>query len=131
MYAILQIGGRQYKVAAGNTIKVDRLPNEIGQEVQLAQVCALGDGGTVTVGHPHLEGVSVVAKVLEHDRAKKILVFKKKRRQGYHKAKGHRQDYTTLRITSILNGVQAQQPSAQANEQLAYEPQEVQPQEVE
>jgi large subunit ribosomal protein L21 len=100
MYAIIKSGGRQYMVAPDKIIRVDLLEAAIGQEVEL-DVLLVGDGGAVKAGHPLLAGASVKAKVLNHDRAKKILVFKKKRRQGYHKAKGHRQDFTTLQVVSI------------------------------
>lgn len=101
MYAIVQSGGRQYRVAPGQTIKVDRLDAEVNSEVVLRSVLMLADGETVKVGTPFVSGAKVTASVIEHDRAKKILVFKKKRRQGYHKAKGHRQDYTAIKISEI------------------------------
>jgi large subunit ribosomal protein L21 len=101
MYAIVKSGGRQYRVAPGQTIRVDRLSAEVGESVSLDEVLLLSDGETLKVGTPVVEGTSVKASVLLHDRAKKILVFKKKRRKGYHKARGHRQDYTALRIDSI------------------------------
>ncbi|MDR2442866.1 MAG: 50S ribosomal protein L21 [Deltaproteobacteria bacterium] len=101
MYAIIKQGGRQYKVTPGLTIRVDRLEAEVGQEITLNEVLFLADGESYRVGAPTVQGTAVKARVLLHDRAKKILVFKKKRRKGYHKAKGHRQDYTALKITSI------------------------------
>jgi large subunit ribosomal protein L21 len=105
MYAVIGSGGRQYRVTVGQTIRVDRLEAQVGEEVVLDRVLLLADGQAVKVGAPLLSGTSVKAKVLEHDRAKKILVFKKKRRQGYHKARGHRQDYTAIRITAIDSGL--------------------------
>ena len=101
MYAIVKVGGRQYRVAPGQTIRVDRLDLEAGADYATDKVLLFSDGEAIKVGAPYVEGAVVKASVLLHDRAKKILVFKKKRRQGYHKAKGHRQDYTALKISSI------------------------------
>jgi large subunit ribosomal protein L21 len=101
MYAIIKSGGRQYRVSQGQTIKVDKMTASIGDEIVLDRVLLVIDGETVKAGNPLLSGVKITAKVLEQKRDKKILVFKKKRRQGYHKLQGHRQDFTTLRITSI------------------------------
>jgi large subunit ribosomal protein L21 len=103
MYAIIKSGGRQYKVAEGKTIRVNRLAAEVGAEISLDQVLVLADDESVRCGRPHLSDVAVKAAVCEHGRGKKILVFKKKRRKGYHKAQGHRQDYTALKILSIGN----------------------------
>ncbi|MDR1608561.1 MAG: 50S ribosomal protein L21 [Deltaproteobacteria bacterium] len=101
MYAVIRSGGRQRKVAVDQAIRVDRLSAEPGEDVVLDQVLLVADEETTRVGRPLVEGVVVRARVLGHDRAKKILVFKKKRRKGYHKAQGHRQDYTALKITAI------------------------------
>jgi large subunit ribosomal protein L21 len=101
MYAVIRSGGRQYRVAVDQTIRVNLLPAEVGQNVVLNQVLLVGDGQSVRSGQPLLEGARVQATVTAQDRAKKILVFKKKRRQGYHKAQGHRQYYTALKITAI------------------------------
>ncbi|MDR1656478.1 MAG: 50S ribosomal protein L21 [Deltaproteobacteria bacterium] len=101
MYAIIKQGGRQYKVAPGTTIRVDRLQAEVGGEITLSEVLFWSDGETIKVGDPTVNGTAVKATVLLHDRAKKIMIFKKKRRKGYHKAQGHRQDYTALKITVI------------------------------
>jgi large subunit ribosomal protein L21 len=88
-------------VAVNQAIRVDRLSAEPGDDVVLDQVLLVADGQDTRVGRPLVPGAVVRAKVLGHDRAKKILVFKKKRRKGYHKAQGHRQDYTALKITAI------------------------------
>ncbi|MDR1298143.1 MAG: 50S ribosomal protein L21 [Deltaproteobacteria bacterium] len=101
MYAIIKSGSRQYRVAEGQTIRVNRLQAELNDEILLDQVLLLADGETLKCGRPLLSGVDVKAKVVLQGRGKKILVFKKKRRQGYHKAQGHRQDFTALRILSI------------------------------
>ena len=101
MYAVVKTGGRQYKVAPGQVVRVNKLEAEIGETVSLAEVLLVKDGDALKAGTPILAGVTVAATVVEQDRAKKIIVFKKKRRQGYQKKQGHRQDYTALKITAI------------------------------
>jgi large subunit ribosomal protein L21 len=101
LYAVIKSGGRQYKVTVDQAIRVDRLDAEAGSQIVLDQVLLLADGETVTVGQPLIPGARALATVLGHDRAKKIRVFKKKRRKGYQKTQGHRQDYTALKITGI------------------------------
>ncbi|MDR0354975.1 MAG: 50S ribosomal protein L21 [Deltaproteobacteria bacterium] len=103
MYAIIKSGGRQYKVAQGKTIRVNRLPVEVGSEISLDQVLLVADEESIWCGQPHVSDFNVKAEVCKHGRGKKILVFKKKRRKGYHKAQGHRQDYTALKILAIEN----------------------------
>jgi large subunit ribosomal protein L21 len=112
MYAIIKTGGRQHKVTPGQTIRVDLLNAEVGADLSLEDVLLFSDGETIQVGTPRLGGCAVQATVLSHGRAKKILVFKKKRRQGYHKAQGHRQDYTDLKIVAIGFGTGAAAPEA-------------------
>ncbi|NLB06433.1 MAG: 50S ribosomal protein L21 [Desulfobulbaceae bacterium] len=101
MYAIVRTGGKQYQVEAGDTLRVEKLQGEVGNTVELDDVLLVVDGETVTIGQPVVEGAKVVAKVLEQGRHKKIIVFKKKRRQGYQVKKGHRQMYTALKIETI------------------------------
>ena len=101
MYAIVRAGGKQYQVEAGDTLRVEKLQGEVGDTVELDDVLLVVDGETVTIGQPVVEGAKVVAKVLEQGRHKKIIVFKKKRRQGYQVKKGHRQMYTALKIETI------------------------------
>jgi large subunit ribosomal protein L21 len=102
MFAVIKTGGKQYKVAKDDVIKVERLAGEAGDTVQLDQVLAVaGDDGALTVGAPVVEGASVSATLLEQSRADKIVVFKKKRRQNYRRKAGHKQDQTVLRITEI------------------------------
>ncbi|MEX1034541.1 MAG: 50S ribosomal protein L21 [Sneathiella sp.] len=102
MFAVIKTGGKQYKVAKDDVIKVERLAGEAGDNVQLDQVLAIsGDDGALSVGAPVLEGAIVSATLLEQARADKIVVFKKKRRQNYRRKAGHRQDLTVLRITDI------------------------------
>ncbi|MBL4907762.1 MAG: 50S ribosomal protein L21 [Sneathiella sp.] len=102
MFAVIKTGGKQYKVAKDDVIKVERLAGEAGDTLQLDQVLALTDDkGAMTLGTPMLEGATVSATLLEQARADKIIVFKKKRRQGYRRKAGHRQDLTVLKITEI------------------------------
>jgi large subunit ribosomal protein L21 len=101
MYAVVKTGGRQYKVEPGQIVRVNKLEAEVGAAVSLTEVLLVKDGETLKAGAPLVAGASVAATVVEQDRAKKIIVFKKKRRQGYQKKQGHRQDYTALKITAI------------------------------
>ncbi len=101
MYAIVQTGGKQYKVEAGQKFKVEKLEKEVGDEFELTDVLLIG-GDKVIVGVPRVEEASVKVKVAHQARANKIIVLKKKRRQGYRKLQGHRQSYTELLVQSIL-----------------------------
>jgi len=102
MFAVLQTGGKQYKVARNDVITVEKLAAEPGSEVELDQILMVDtNGGSARVGAPHVEGARVTAEVLEQTRGRKITVFKKKRRQGYRRTHGHRQHQTVLRITDI------------------------------
>jgi len=104
MYAVVKTGGKQYRVSAGDVIKVERLDGDVGQTVALDQVLMVGgddvDGGP-RVGTPVLEGASVEAEVLDQAKAPKVLVFKKKRRKNHRRMRGHRQHQTVLRIRDI------------------------------
>jgi large subunit ribosomal protein L21 len=101
MFAIVETGGKQYKVQEGQRVKVARLQAEAGDEVTLDRVLMVGKGEDVSVGRPMLDGAKVACEVLEHGRDKKIIVFKKKRRKDYRKKQGHRQDFTALKVKSI------------------------------
>ena len=101
MYAIVRTGGKQYQVEAGDTLRVEKLQGEVGDTVELDDVLLVVDGESVKIGQPVVEGAKVVAKVVEQGRHKKIIVFRKKRRQGYQVKKGHRQMYTALKIETI------------------------------
>lgn len=101
MYAIIQTGGKQYRVQPGDRLKVEKLPGEPGTEIQLEQVLAVGSDQGITLGRPTVEGARVSATILRTARDRKIIVFKKKRRQGYHKKQGHRQWFTLLAVNSI------------------------------
>jgi large subunit ribosomal protein L21 len=100
-YAVIRTGGKQYRVAPGDTIRVEALAAEPGSTVEIAEVLLAAADGAVRVGTPLLEGARVTARVLEQGKAKKILVFKKKRRKNYRRRRGHRQLVTTLQVLEI------------------------------
>jgi large subunit ribosomal protein L21 len=102
MYAVIRSGGKQYRVAPGQTIRLETLAGEVGAKVELADVLLVENEGNVQVGSPLIANAKVQATVLEHDRAKKILVFKKKRKKQYRRTQGHRQDFTAVRIDNII-----------------------------
>ncbi|MBK7383402.1 MAG: 50S ribosomal protein L21 [Flavobacteriales bacterium] len=102
MYAIVDIAGQQYKVEKAQKLKVHRLEAEEGKHVELDKVLLVSDGKSITVGTPTVEGFRIAAKVLNHGKGDKVLVFKKKRRKGYQKLNGHRQYLTELWIEAIL-----------------------------
>ena len=101
MYAIIRTGGKQYQVAAGDTLRVEKLQGEVGETVELSDVLLVADGDDVKIGQPVVEGARVVAKIAEQGKAKKVLVFKKKKRKGYRVRNGHRQLFTALSIEEI------------------------------
>jgi large subunit ribosomal protein L21 len=101
MYAVIRTGGKQYRVAAGDKLKVEKLAAEVGAEVTLEQVLALGEGESVKVGAPLVSGATVKATVLGHGRGEKVKIFKLRRRKHYTKSQGHRQPYTEIEITGI------------------------------
>lgn len=101
MHAVIKTGGKQYRVAPGDTVKVETLAADVGQQVTLSEVLAVSNGTDVKVGSPLVEGASVVATVVAHGRHDKVTIFKMKRRKHYQKHQGHRQNYTELRIDSI------------------------------
>jgi len=102
MYAVIRSGGKQYRVAPGETVRLESVTGEIGAKVELGNVLLVENDGTVQVGNPLLANAKIEATVLEHDRAKKILVFKKKRKKQYRRTQGHRQNYTAVRIDNII-----------------------------
>lgn len=101
MYAIIRTGGKQYQVAAGERLRVEKLAGEVGDTLELDDVLLVAEGDIVKIGQPAVEGAKVTARIVEQGKAKKILVFKKKRRKGYRLKKGHRQLYTALEIKEI------------------------------
>ena len=101
MYAIISTGGKQYQVAAGDTLRVEKLQGEVGDTVELSDVLLVADGEDIKVGQPVVDGAKIVAKIAEQGKAKKVLVFKKKKRKGYQVLRGHRQLFTALTIEEI------------------------------
>ena len=101
MYAVLETGGKQYRVAAGDKLEVERLGVEVGQAVTFDRVLLLSRDGQVSVGAPVVSGARVVADVLEHKRGEKDVIWKMKRRKGYHKKQGHRQELTVVQVKEI------------------------------
>jgi large subunit ribosomal protein L21 len=100
MYAVIKTGGKQYRVSEGETVRVEKLTGDVGSEVVFDEVLMLG-GDKVAVGTPTVSGAKVTAQITSQDRAKKIIVFKMKRRKGYRRKRGHRQPYTELKVTGI------------------------------
>jgi len=101
MYAVIKTGGKQYRVAAGEKIKVEQIPADVGAEVTLDQVLMVGEGESVKIGAPLVSGATVKAVVLSQGRHDKVTIFKMRRRKHYQKHQGHRQNYTELRIEAI------------------------------
>ena len=101
MYAVIKTGGKQYRVANGEKLKVEQIPADIGQEIVLDQVLMVGVGSDVKVGAPLVTGATVLAKVVSHGRADKVKIFKLRRRKHYQKHQGHRQNYTEIEISAI------------------------------
>ena len=102
MYAVVRSGGKQYRVTPGQTIRLEKVAGEIGSKVELSEVLLVDNDGNIQVGAPLVANARIEATVVEHDRAKKIIVFKKKRKKQYRRTQGHRQDYTAVRIDSII-----------------------------
>ncbi len=101
MFAIIETGGKQFRVREGQQIKVAKLADEAGSEIVMDKILATGSQSDVQFGQPYVEGAKVICDVLSHERDKKIIVFKKKRRKGYSKKQGHRQDFTRLWVKTI------------------------------
>jgi len=101
MYAVIETGGKQYRVGVGDVIRVEKLEAAAGDNVSLSQVLMVNNNGEVRVGSPVLPGASVTAKVRAHGRGDKVHIFKMRRRKNYRRNQGHRQDYTEIEITAI------------------------------
>ena len=101
MYAVIKTGGKQYKVAAGEKIKVEQIAADVGQEIVIEQVLAVGSGADLQVGSPWVAGANVKATVVAHGRHDKVRIFKMRRRKHYQKTQGHRQNYTEIRVDAI------------------------------
>ena len=101
MYAVIKTGGKQYKVSKDDIISVEKLSEDAGKKIKLNEVLIISEKGKPTVGNPLIKGASVEAEIVDHSRAAKITVFKKKRRHNYRRKKGHKQNITNLKILSI------------------------------
>lgn len=101
MYAVIETGGKQYRVSAGNRIRVEKCDAEVGSVVSIDKVLMLGRDDAPVVGTPYVEGATVLAKVLEHGKEDKVIVFKYRRKKNYRRFRGHRQQYTELSVESI------------------------------
>ncbi|MEK7737873.1 MAG: 50S ribosomal protein L21 [Pseudomonadota bacterium] len=103
MYAVIKTGGKQYRVAAGEKIKVEQIPADVGAVITIDHVLMVGEGESVKIGTPIIDGAKVTAKVIAHGRGPKIKIFKMRRRKHYQKHQGHRQNYTELEISGIAS----------------------------
>lgn len=101
MYAIIRTGGKQYRAEVGENIDVDRLPNEVGDSLEITDIMLVGDEDNTVIGQPLIDGAVVKATVVEQFRGKKILVYKYRQRTNYRRKQGHRQYYTRLKIDDI------------------------------
>ncbi len=101
MYAVIKAGGKQYRVTAGDKLRIEQVPAEVGAELVLDQVLMVVDGENVALGQPVVSGAAVKATVVAHGRGEKVKIFKMRRRKHYRKSQGHRQNFTELRIDSI------------------------------
>ena len=101
MYAVIRSGGKQYRVAPGQTIRLEKVAGDVGTKVEIKDVLLVENDGNIQLGTPVIANVTVEGTVIEQDRAKKIIVFKKKRKKQYRRTQGHRQDYTAVRIDKI------------------------------
>ncbi len=104
MYAVIETGGKQYRVAEGETLRVEKLSASAGEKLTFSPLLFADDGGNVSVGRPRVSGVTVEAQVLEQGLGEKIIIFKYKRRKSYRRKQGHRQPFTALKITAIKAG---------------------------
>ena len=101
MYALIKTGGKQYRVAEGDLLRVEKIEGEVGEDVEFDEVLMIANGERVEIGRPLLKDSKVVGEIVEQGKGEKIVVFKSKRRKGYRKKQGHRQQYTALRIKEI------------------------------
>jgi large subunit ribosomal protein L21 len=114
MYAVIKTGGKQYKVEAGATLKVEKLLGEVGSKVVIDKVLMINDGENTTIGAPLIAGATVNATVVSHGRADKVMIFKFRRRKHYRKTQGHRQSFTEILINDVNGKGAAAKPAAAA-----------------
>lgn len=101
MYAVIRTGGKQYRVSAGEKLRIEQIRAQVGSEIVLGEVLALGSGDSLTTGAPLVNGASVTAKVVAHGRGEKVRIYKMRRRKHYRKSQGHRQNYTEIEVLGI------------------------------
>jgi len=111
MYAIIQTGGKQYRVSQGDLISVEKLEGTAGDRIEINSVLLVGEGSQITVGQPQLEQTRVVGTIVRQERGPKIIIYKHKRRKGYQKKQGHRQSQTLFRVTDIVTEAAVDQSS--------------------
>ena len=121
MFAVIKTGGKQYRVAANDVLKIDRLAANAGDTVEFTQVLAVGEGDNTTIGAPFVEGAVVTAEVVEQGRGATVIAFKKRRRQNSRRTRGHRQHETTVRIAEILTAGAKPAKKAAAKKETAAE----------
>ncbi|OHV80732.1 50S ribosomal protein L21 [Rhizobium sp. LCM 4573] len=102
MFAVIKTGGKQYRVAANDVLTIEKLEADAGAVVEFNEILVIGEGADAKIGAPFVKGATVKAEVVEHNRGKKVLSFKKRRRQNSKRIRGHRQHHTVVRITDIL-----------------------------
>lgn len=100
-YAVIETGGKQYRVQAGDTLEVERLAADKGSVIKIQKVLAVSDGTSLTLGKPYVEGAEVALEVVDHVRGEKVVSFDKKRRKGYSRTVGHRQELTVVKVQSL------------------------------
>ena len=124
MYAVIKTGGKQYKVAAGDYLKVEKLDGDVGSKVVIDKILMVADGDNVTIGSPLVAGAKVNATVLSHGKGDKVMIFKFHRRKHYRKTQGHRQSYTEIQIDDIngKSAARAEAKPAAAKEAVAKKP---------
>lgn len=101
MFAVVRTGGKQYRVATGDVVRVEKLAGDVGKTVEISDVLLVAGDGDVRVGLPRVEGAKVTAEIVEQGRARKVIIYKYKRRKRYRRKQGHRQRFTALRVKSI------------------------------
>ncbi len=102
MFAVIKTGGKQYRVAANDVLTIEKLEAAAGDKIEFTEVLVIGEGADAKIGVPFVKGASVKAEVVEHNRGKKVIAFKKRRRQNSKRSRGHRQHHTVVRITDIV-----------------------------
>ena len=116
MFAVIKTGGKQYRVAANDVVTIEKLAGNAGDKIEFTEVLMVGVGADATIGAPFVEGALVTAEVVEQGRAKKVISFKKRRRQNSKRIRGHRQHQTTVRIVDIAGGAKAKKASSKKAE---------------